>query len=411
MTVFSWLYMIPSFVAFSWAIMVLLVKKSPTRAQWLMAAFMLVIGVSMVLYSTYFNKSLESEYFLNFLYTTISLYCAPLFYIYVVRQTSIHEVNHSANRAFLPAIIMTILIAAAAILNKAHGCRLFLSQAVHAGDTSLTGPWSYNILLIIGYYGFLLTLVLEIIYTVIISVQRFSQYNKIVAEYYSANKLQWNRLESAAKLVGIAVITITLIQGARPLHQISSVPFVCLISLLQSLALFLIGLYAYHQIYPAEVLARKIHESEIPYEDPFHEKNVMDWNRSLDILSKNVYDDMVDYVEKKQNYLNPDITLISLAEHLHISQSMLINLLHQQRGCTFSEYIDGLRISKAIGILLVETRNPHTQPQRMSDIEYLETLAHQCGYTSAVTFNLGFSHVMGQNYDSWIKDILIEHHK
>lgn len=399
MTIYAWLYMIPGLVSLFWPVMVLLVKKKPTRAQWLMAASCTVIGFSMILYSTYFNTNLQSEYFLNFLYTTISLFGAPLLYQYILCQTSLDGLSYRSRVVFAPSVVMTMIIIAVSIIGRAHGCRLFLSQAVHGGNTALTGPWSYNLMIIFGYYGFLITLALGVVYTAVLGSIKFIQYDKMVSEYYAANHMSRIQVGPWIFIYGVSVLLVAIILCIKPLHQLTNIPLLAVISVIQSVGMFLLGMYAYRQQYTAETLSHKLRELDLRYGVP---QNDADFESRL----TTVRDELTDYVERQQAYLNPDLSLVTLANHLHVSQRFLMRVLHEERGCSFAEYIDGLRISKAVGLLMVGAKNKGSAylTSSIDDVEKAESFAHQCGYTSITAFYMAFNRVMGQSFESWLKE-------
>ena len=82
-----------------------------------------------------------------------------------------------------------------------------------------------------------------------------------------------------------------------------------------------------------------------------------------------------DYVEKEKAFLNPDLSVFMLAEHLHTSEDDIIDAIHYSQGIPFGDYIDSLRVQHAVSIILAEhldKDNPDT----------LVRIAHQSGFLS-----------------------------
>lgn len=399
MTVYAWLYLIPAFFAFFWPIAILVVKEHPSRAQWIVSASLFLVGCSMVLYSTYFNEKLETEYFLSFLASIVSLYCAPLFYIYVCYQTSMVGISYKAKRIFLPSVIMSSIISVVALIGKASYYKLFLIRAVHGNNLSLMEDWKYDLFVIFNYYGYLLVITLQIIFVITFACFRMLQYDRLLNDYYDSNNHVLASSKKFIMLCSILTISVTLIISSHPIHEIKILPIVVIISLIECFVLWLIGWYTYNLRYTADELSDKLKQSDLRYKE--QTKSLKD-----DYVFNNIRRDFVELVEKKQLFLNPNISLEFISDRLHVSQNLLVDFINQIYGCTFAEYIDGLRVSKAVGMIMVELKNKKndTLNSRLTNVDYIESVARQCGFNSIVSFYAGFKLVMGQSYDSWIRE-------
>lgn len=84
------------------------------------------------------------------------------------------------------------------------------------------------------------------------------------------------------------------------------------------------------------------------------------------------------------NDRNPDISLAQIAERFKISTKYVTNLIKQQFGVTYLQYVQERRIAHAVELLKTS--------------EYsLEKIAEECGYTNILTFRRNFKTIMKKN--------------
>ncbi len=100
------------------------------------------------------------------------------------------------------------------------------------------------------------------------------------------------------------------------------------------------------------------------------------------------------FMSEEAVYIQPDLTLKSLAEKLHTSPNNLSWLLNQVYQATFYEYVNGHRINAFIKRLENEEHRNHT----------LLSLAMDVGFNSKSTFNKAFKAVKGQTPSQFIKN-------
>ena len=83
-------------------------------------------------------------------------------------------------------------------------------------------------------------------------------------------------------------------------------------------------------------------------------------------------------VEKEKLYLNPQLTIMELANCIGTNRTYLSDYLHKQLNTNFYEYINTFRIKEACSILVSD------------NFENLESLAETCGFNSLSTFRRAF---------------------
>ena len=84
----------------------------------------------------------------------------------------------------------------------------------------------------------------------------------------------------------------------------------------------------------------------------------------------------------KQNYTDPNICANSIAEHFHISRSMLYKLMRSVSPATLNELISQFRIDKAISLI---QENQYT----------ITDISKMVGYDSYCTFKRVFISLVG----------------
>ena len=98
------------------------------------------------------------------------------------------------------------------------------------------------------------------------------------------------------------------------------------------------------------------------------------------------------FVKNKKLYLNPNLTLATIAKELNISPHTLSQYLNDNLGKSFSSFINELRIEKAQELIL-------------SDKSYtIEALGYESGYNSKSTFYTTFKKLTGQTPSEYRKE-------
>ncbi|MEM8890029.1 MAG: helix-turn-helix transcriptional regulator [Bacteroidota bacterium] len=102
--------------------------------------------------------------------------------------------------------------------------------------------------------------------------------------------------------------------------------------------------------------------------------------------AKDLAMNLLAYVEKEQTYLEEQLTLPQLAKKLHISSSHLSQVINQQYGQNFFDFINSYRIREA--------------QKRLKDPQYAHYsilgIGLDCGFSSKSSFNRAFKKIVGQ---------------
>lgn len=103
--------------------------------------------------------------------------------------------------------------------------------------------------------------------------------------------------------------------------------------------------------------------------------------------------DLNDYMNSEQPYLNPDLSIESLANQLKMPTKELSTLINHHIGQHFFKFINSYRIIKAQSML----RNP-----KLTDLSVLQIL-YEVGFNSKSSFNTYFKQTTGQTPSAYRK--------
>lgn len=111
------------------------------------------------------------------------------------------------------------------------------------------------------------------------------------------------------------------------------------------------------------------------------------------VVAEKMKDALLDYLEKEQPYLNPSVSLRSLAQNLEMGPNQLSWLLNEKLGKNFNEFINDYRIAH-FKELAVDPSNGHIS---------LIGLAFESGFNSKTVFNTYFKKVEGMTPSAFVK--------
>ena len=95
------------------------------------------------------------------------------------------------------------------------------------------------------------------------------------------------------------------------------------------------------------------------------------------------------WLEQDKPYLNPDFQLIDLRQVLPLNRTYLSQFINTEYGCSFYQWVNGLRISEAKRLM---TEQPEL---KMQDV------AKQCGFSSRNVFTQVFTRETGKRPSEW----------
>lgn len=373
MTPIALIYFLLGLSALYWPFVTLFFKRRVLGAQWLIMAALMAMGLSVILYSTFFNSFLKGEYLIVIMFMILSMFTPPLILAAVTNLTETREERPLLSRLnvlIIPALVVVILMTVSIIIGGSDMYRLWIQRGAEGiAHHFYAGSWRYNIIVVVHYYLYWLLIVAEATFVGTYSVIRINRFSRLLDEYYSVNRIHRADLLGTYLFVALNCFFVVFSYVMYPFNSPRPVVGTAFGSALQAVVMFMIGYYAFRTPIGVEMLNEKKHRL---IERP---------RRDMTFLGRN----LTEYVTDNKAFLNPDLSVFLLADHFRVSEDEIIDAVHRMHGTSFAEYIDSLRIEHAITLLNEKESNYH-----LDDPDDLSRLAHQCGYLDRATFERSF---------------------
>lgn len=118
--------------------------------------------------------------------------------------------------------------------------------------------------------------------------------------------------------------------------------------------------------------------------------------KSLTSPSADLREVLLAFMERERPYLEPDLTLISLARRLPTNSSILSQVINMELGKNFNDFINSYRIAEFNRALL--------DPQNAYLTQF--GIAQNCGFNSKATFNRAYRKLMHQTPSHYAKQVM-----
>ncbi len=373
MTPIALIYFLLGLSALYWPFVTLFFKRRVLGAQWLIMSALMAMGLSVILYSTFFNSFLKGEYLLVVMFMILSMFTPPLILAAVTNLTDTGEKRPLLSRLnvlIIPAVVVVILMTVSIIIGGSDMYRLWIQRGAEGiAHHFYAGSWRYNLIVVVHYYLYWLLIVAETTFAGTYSVIRINRFSRLLDEYYSVNRIHRADLLGTYLFVALNCFFVVFSYIMYPFNSPRPVVGTAFGAALQAVVMFMIGYYAFRTPIGVEMLNEK-------------KQRLMERSRrDLTFLGRN----LTEYVTDNKAFLNPDLSVFLLADHFRVSEDEIIDAVHRMHGTSFAEYIDSLRIEHAITLLNEKESNYH-----LDDPDDLSRLAHQCGYLDRATFERSF---------------------
>lgn len=357
--------------AFFWPLATLLFKRYVLDAQWLMMLALTMMGTTFILLGCLFNNFLKGEYLIQMLFFDVILLTPPVIHIALTVLTKPKATLHSVRLFFmLPLLCIALMILSVAI--GGHDMYLLWASRGLEGMSGsfFPGSWRYNLIVVVNFYLFWTVFFFQFLFVFIVGIRQYLRFKRINAEYYTSDRfynINLKRIFFAANL-GMLIMFISMF--TQPFVEAHTLFFY----LTYCLPLAVIAFYLGRSIYMINNSAERI-----PIRVP--------GRRDTAALARQ----LVEYIEKQQAFLNPDLSVFMLAGHLHTSEDDIIDAIHYIHGTSFADYIDALRVQHAVTIILAE----HPDKNKPDTFEHI---AHRSGYLTVEAFEDAWESVMHTSF-------------
>ena len=363
MSAFWFLFFIPAALAAGWGLMILFKPGEAQASQKLLAGAFLAAGVAIVLYSLGFRPGAEPIHWDDISFYVIMMVVIPLYYLAVRHLTTLSGIRVRDYLIFLaPAIIVSFGVVSLYVFNYEHG---YVFSRVFIGFyTVVVLVWSYD---------------------------AGRKYYKLLCEYYSTVENASVDDVRMLTVTGLTFIPIGTTIIAISHYQRTVVLAIVMIVVL-SIFLFVAGLFLFRIRYSAETLRRRLAEYDA-LEKASEPRSPLSaegtYARFLQQLEQAIMEDKI--------FLDPDISLVALAERIRTNRTYLSDAIHLTYGMSFSDYFNHLRIQHATALM--------REKKQAGEPILVKEIALVSGFNTSSSFYRAFERETGMTPKKWIKNL------
>lgn len=342
-------------VSFFWPLATVLCKRNVLNSQWLMMLAMSMTALTFILLGCMFNTFLQREYLLLILFLDVIIITPPIIYIAINVLTQQNSSKLTIRMLFLPSLLTIALMILSVVIGGADMYLLWTARGLEGlSGVFFPNSWRYNLIVVANFYVYWTVFTVEALFIFIGGIRKYYKFRRFNSEYYTSDRFRNLNLKKLFIAANLGLFFMALSQFTQCFQPGKEYLFY----FTYCLPLAIILLYIGHSVYMINSGAEQLPRRSRSRRDPAA-----------------LAHQTVEYVEKEKAFLNPDLSVFMLAEHLHTSEDDIIDAIHYSQGIPFGDYIDSLRVQHAVSIILAEhldKDNPDT----------LVRIAHQSGFLS-----------------------------
>lgn len=385
-----------------------------------MSLVLFMMGVSIALFAQYFNPIvIEKQYWgFDFAYCLTSCFCAPIYFLFINKFAATNVRANVNMLAFLPSIIFAVLFIAAELIMTDVDRHAYVSNIIQGRNIQIEASMAYDLMVLIGNKVYKIFVPLQAVLVMVYGEFRLNRYIKMLNEYYhyvkAGDVTRIRGIHTLTILIAALCVFVALIPIYETRVEIWLVLFVVIIEIV---LVSFITAYVTQLEFSAENLvallsenrASQLHAQAASAQavSPGSSSSVSGSQyasvprttmgaRSVSQYDYSLPQQLIDRIdgamEKECLYLNPDLSLNVLAEHIGTNRTYVSKAIKDAKGCNFSDYVNRFRLDYAIEMM----RN--TPKESI----VVQNIAVQCGCGSIQTFYRYFKLFFNQTPSQWI---------
>lgn len=309
-------------------------RDTQLREQHSLLGYMLAATLLYTGHYAFFNHATPILPFMDAVYVTTNLAVYPLYLIYIIRLT--REWRPVYWWLLLPAVVGGVAASTAYVLMSEEEHLLFTDSFLYHNQTAgLTGVALWQAWIHIACK---LVFALEVIITLVAGTRLIRRFDRQVDEFYADTDERSLRSIQTILILVLIISALSFVANIVGRYRFTgSVWLLAIPSLAFSALLFAIG----H-------VGMKRHYSII---DLLNDQSAVladaDGKSLSRLGSKTLSERIVEMVEARKIYLQPDLKLEDLARLLHTNRTYIYLAFTQEMGMTFNEFINRRRIRHA----------------------------------------------------------------
>lgn len=348
------------------------------RPQRFMALLLAMIAVCALMYAQYFNTSAANRMIFDLVYTIVAPFCLSVFSIFIISLTSTDGLSrHTWHLFILPGIYSLAVIITALFLTPSD-VEAYMGTVITRNSEPIQTTAAGNLMKILAFHFFSIGLPAGVMLTLAWGETKLTNYQKMIDMYYATPD---GKSISTAHIINIAILLIVPIGiylTFVPMAFNTPPALVWTMLGLQCLLIFFIYKYTNSITFTAAGLKEFVDEDS-------------KFQGSMDTIGM-VYRKLEE-LTAEGIYLNPDISLISLARDIGTNRTYVTKAIADRYNCSFSDYVNQHRIRYATTLM---SGAPGKELA-------LKDVATRCGYTSFSSFHRNFELFTGLTPSEWIR--------
>lgn len=384
------LYFIVAAACLWWPLMVVIhPKRKHKMVQKMMMLTMLVIGLMFCTMACFSIPALQGQVWTNIAYTALAVLFPYCYYLFIRVLTSPQGIRAKDMLWLIP---IAVFILANVVMNIAMGpekAKDYILATFNSQDVELSGFGAARVWC--GYWLGRVIVFVELMLSLYYGSRKLKQYHAVLENYYSDLKGLADSMDiytNAYSVIAAVVSLITMCSGNLESGKVTLLTVVLVI-----IAIFLlrfIGKYGYRIEHSTEDLVSELDEDDKNHNVDNGNGPVVATVEPSPAVPAEPESPMAKYSKAlkqaldEEVYLEQGIELVGLANRIGTNRTYLSNIIHDEYGQNFAEFINSRRIAYAIEMM----KNAEEQ----YPVRYI---AVKCGYSSLQTFYNNFAKYTG----------------
>jgi AraC-like DNA-binding protein len=231
-------------------------------------------------------------------------------------------------------------------------------------------------------------------YYLFITIRSFISYQHYIKENFSSTEeIRFNWLRNVLYAISAGVIIIFLFNVIAQFKTYGNNSYI-----FDWYAYLFLGFITYYLsiagYFTQSRLLQKLHFIEKQTEPIEEEKQLPAGKETFPELN-DWKEKLLEYMDNKKPYLEPELSLADLAKQLETNTSVLSKVINDGTGRNFNDFINSYRVQDVI--IKLKTGEQQTQT--------LLGIAYDCGFNSKATFNRAFKKITNKTPKEYIESL------
>ncbi len=380
------LYFIIAFICICWPIISLFNgrKHKLFRAQKVFMLTNISVGLEFCVLACLSIPSCEGALWTEAAAAILAPLGAFLYYVFLRMATSVEGMRAKDWLMLIPVVVFWVLDLGLNVILGPEQTTQYILHTLNSQEIDIPSGTLLSFRCTWGYWIGHIALLAAYVTVLFYGNTRFKVYHAQLENYYSSLRGLADTMDIYIRtFTWVAVVVISLTFLSPNLESGAFTPITLILSFFGAGLFYFIGHYVYGLEYNMNDLVSTAKEPEKPAQESTEssekpqaeEHETPSANTSYSKFSKALKQALEEEV-----YLEQGIELVSLADRIGTNRTYLSNIIHDEYGQSFAEFINSRRIAYAIKLM------------ESSDEQYpIRYVAMKCGYSSLQTFYNNFA--------------------